>query len=107
MQALVSTEEMFQGGGPVPAGAGPANVDGSHGRSGRFNVVFADGHADSVWCRKSGDMYDLPRSDGPLGTGASSLRWRSPAWHYDNLPAPTLKGREYVGPGTGGGGRSR
>jgi len=69
MQAMASTVEIGSGGeaeGHGGFGTSPMNVRGSHGKIGRFNVVFADGHAATITCVKEGTMYRP--SDFKVGT---------------------------------------
>lgn len=113
MQAMVSTEEISHGGeagrGGLGAGAtvhhfgtAPTNVMGSHGQLGKFNVVFADGHAATVTCLKHGVMYKptdfirLSQSQFGNDSGYWRFYWRSQNWRYDNFPAPHIDAEQVI-----------
>lgn len=93
MQAMTNTVEIGSGG---EAGTGtqfgsfPIEVRGSHGKNGRFNVVFADSHAATVTCHKEGSM--LRPSDFEGGTSPYwKNHWRAEDWRYDNFPAKHIR----------------
>ncbi|MCG8407522.1 MAG: prepilin-type N-terminal cleavage/methylation domain-containing protein [Phycisphaerales bacterium] len=90
MQAIVSTEEMGQGGQADQRqfGTSPRDIPGSHGKLGRFNLVFADGHASTTTCRKSGTMF-APSSFKNVSR-YWPYHWRSVEFRYDNFPAKHL-----------------
>jgi len=105
MQAMTNTEEIQAAGlSSINAGTTPMNIPGSHGRIGKFNVAFADGHASTVSCRKSGDMYAPMYTPSALAAEWWRLKWRSRDWQYDNFPAEMVR-REWVSPWTGPGRR--
>ncbi len=93
IQAMANTVEIgsrTQGGGydalDAPFGMTPMDVMGSHGKVGRFNAVFADGHASSIACRKQGTMLrpsDFEAADPIFGM----YYFRAANWRYDNFPA--------------------
>lgn len=87
MQAIVSTEEMGQGGQADlrQFGTSPRDILGSHGKLGRFNLVFADGHASTTICRKSGTMF--APSSFQEASKYWPYHWRSADFRYDNFPA--------------------
>jgi len=104
MQAMVSTEEIAFGGEAGRGGLGggatihhfgtaPTNVMGSHGKLGKFNVVFADGHAATITCLKHGVMYkptdfiEISQMHGGPNSGYWRFYWRAQDWRYDNFPA--------------------
>ena len=97
MQAMVSTEEIGAGGEADnhQFGRVPTDIPGSHGKVGRFNVVFADGHAVTIQCRKQGTMF---RPNG-FDHEYKKLHWRAPDWRYDNFPAPFIKTERGARPG--------
>lgn len=91
MQAMSNTQEIGTAnlnlwGGNRP-GAQPMNIMGSHGKLGRFNVTFADGHASTVNCLKQGTM------GRPIDHQNTTIYWktvwRSDEWQYDNHPQST------------------
>ena len=105
MQAMTNTVEIQSAGlNTINAGTSPMNIPGSHGRIGKFNVVFADGHASTVSCRKEGDMYAPNYQPNALAAEWWRLKWRSRDWQYDNFPAEMVR-RPWVAPWTGPGRR--
>ncbi len=97
MQAMTSTEEIAYGGEAGRGGLGmgssihhfgqaPMDVMGSHGRLGRFNVVFADSHAATVGCRMKGTMF-RPIDFEQSAPDHWRFYWRAADWRYDNFPA--------------------
>lgn len=97
MQAMMNTQEIQQHGlSSIGAGISPTSIPGSHGKLGRFNVAFADGHTSNVKLTRKGDMY-RSTSMGPQDT-YWRLRWRGAGWRYDNLP--TMIGQRWVSPWT-------
>ncbi|MCG8409255.1 MAG: prepilin-type N-terminal cleavage/methylation domain-containing protein [Phycisphaerales bacterium] len=92
MQAMTSTVEIGSGGeaqGHGPFGTAPIDVRGSHGKIGRFNVVFADGHASTISCRKRGDMF---RPSDFMGVSKFwKYHWRAADWRYDNFPSKHIQ----------------
>lgn len=98
MQAMMNTQEIQTHGlSSIQAGTSPTSIPGSHGKLGRFNVTFADGHSSSVKVTKRGDMYRSTMLN-PQDT-QWRLRWRGAGWRYDNLP--NLIGQRWVSPWTG------
>ncbi|MCG8408460.1 MAG: prepilin-type N-terminal cleavage/methylation domain-containing protein [Phycisphaerales bacterium] len=99
MQAMTNTVEIASGG---QAGTGtqfgnaPIEVRGSHGKFGRFNVAFADGHAATVACHKEGTMY-RPSDFKELSPHFANI-WRSVDWRYDNFPATKIRSNTPVSP---------
>lgn len=93
IQALSNTQEIQLAGLPtsIVGGGTPQNVMGSHGKIGQFTAVFADGHADTLPLRKSGDM--LPPTMFQTGSSGITwkLHWRGVNWRYDNFPAKTVR----------------
>jgi prepilin-type N-terminal cleavage/methylation domain-containing protein len=90
VQAIANTVEIGSAKLPYRMGDTPVEVDGWHGRPGRFSAVFADSHVDEVSCRKSGDL--TPPAAFKLSHSESwKVHWRGPGWRYDNLPAPSIK----------------
>lgn len=92
MQAMSNTEEIGSAGIPMSGGGSPGSnprtVMGSHGKLGRFNVIFADGSANTINCRKKGDMRrpsDFAATE-PIPNWWK-LYWRGDTWAYDNLPS--------------------
>jgi prepilin-type processing-associated H-X9-DG protein len=88
MQALVSTVEIGSGGRANvnrQFGRFPTTIMGSHGKLGKFNVVFADGHATTVNCRREGNMFRP--TDFQVSSRFWPYHWRSSEWQYDNFPA--------------------
>jgi prepilin-type N-terminal cleavage/methylation domain-containing protein/prepilin-type processing-associated H-X9-DG protein len=65
-------------------GSAPQEVMGTHGKLGKFNAVFADGHASTIECRKKGTMSRPTNFQG--STPFWKTAWRSPGWNYDNHP---------------------
>lgn len=99
IQGLTNTVEIQAAGlGSIQAGISPMNIPGSHGKVGRFNVAFADGHAATIACRKQGDMY-RPTPQSASVPEWWKLHWRGPGWRYDNFPAPMIR-RVWVTPWT-------
>ncbi len=91
IQALSNTVEIGTAniqlwGGNRPGGQ-PVGIMGSHGKLGKFNVTFADGHASTVNCLKQGSM-NRP-SDFQNLTAFWRTAWRSPEWQYDSHPRDT------------------
>ncbi len=98
MQAMMNTTEIGQMSlGSIQAGVSPTTVPGSHGKLGRFNATFADGHAANLKLTKKGDMFRSIKQN-PSDT-LWRLRWRGQGWKYDNFPAPTI-GQRWVAPWT-------
>lgn len=96
IQALSNTQEIGTAninlwGGNRP-GQQPMDIMGSHGKLGKFNAAFADGHATTVTCRKQGTMYRP--SDFQNLTQFWKTAWRSSEWQYDNHPQ-TLYGTDW------------
>ena len=92
MQAMTNTVEIASGG---EAGTGtqfghfPLEITGSHGKAGKFNVVFADSHASTVTLHKEGSMY---RPSDFQGTSRHWKNfWRAQDWRYDNFPASKIR----------------
>jgi len=97
MQAMTNTVEIADGGGQASNhsttfGGSPAEVMGSHGKSGRFNVVCADSHVETVTLHKEGGMYRPSDFEDVVSPRPTYWRyyWRSNRWRYDNFPAETL-----------------
>ncbi|MCG8407539.1 MAG: prepilin-type N-terminal cleavage/methylation domain-containing protein [Phycisphaerales bacterium] len=87
MQAIVSTVEMGDGGQADQRqfGTSPRDIMGSHGKLGKFNLVFADGHAETTTCRKEGTMFAPSSFQGT--SEYWPYHWRSSNFRYDNFPA--------------------
>jgi prepilin-type processing-associated H-X9-DG protein len=64
-------------------------IPGSHGKLGRFNATFMDGHAATVACHKKGSMY-MPSNFSHVSVRWRQC-WRSPEWQYDNFPRRPIK----------------
>jgi len=92
IQALSNTQEIGTAGislwGGTPLGAQPMEIPGQHGKFGKFNVTFADGHSATVNCHKSKTMTN------PIAFQSMTVfwrsAWRSSEWHYDNHTAPMI-----------------
>lgn len=65
-------------------GSNPQTVSGSHGKIGKFNAVFADGHASVIECKKNGSMLRPTSMQGI--TPYWKTTWRATGWQYDNHP---------------------
>ncbi len=99
IQGLMNTVEIQMAGlNSINAGQSPMNIPGSHGKIGRFNVAFADGHCSTIACRKQGDMY-RPSQQSASAPEWWKLHWRGPGWRYDNFPAPMVR-RAWIAPWT-------
>jgi len=88
IQAMAATTEMqttglLTWGGTAP-GSQQMQVPGSHKKTGKFNAAFADGHAQTITCNRTGSMYK------PTSFQAGNIywktTWRAPEWRYDNYP---------------------
>jgi len=97
MQAIVSTEEIGLGGQANlrQFGTSPTDVPGSHGKLGKFNMVFADGHASTVTCRKSGSMF--PPVSFQNASEYWPYYWRAREFRYDNFPAKNISSEQTGG----------
>ena len=92
MQAKASAEELQGIGqsvnGTSQFGQYPTDVMGSHGKVGRFNVVFADSHVATLAVRKSGTLH---RPQDFMPHPYWRYHWRGPEWRYDNFPAEHIR----------------
>ena len=92
IQALSNTYEIGQAsipawGGPTLGGQ-PMDIAGQHGKIGKFNAAFVDGHATTIECRKRGTM--IPLSTWQNQTLWWKVYWRSAEWRYDSFPSPMI-----------------
>lgn len=70
-------------------GAQPMEIPGNHGKFGKFNVTFVDGHSSTVSFHKKGTMYRP--SNFQSVTARWKQCWRSAEWQYDNFPMRPIK----------------
>lgn len=98
IQAMSNTQEIGTANLGYEIGMSPSNVVGSHRKLGKFNAVFADGHAATISCLKRGTMI-APTAFQPRSVWWQ-LHWRSNEWRYDNLPAKLI-GRSWFSPFVG------
>lgn len=88
IQAMAATTEMQTAGNTTWSGTPPGTqqlqVPGSHKKSGKFNAAFADGHAQTITCNKTGSMYKPTTFQ--QGNIYWKTSWRSLEWRYDNYP---------------------
>lgn len=87
--AIVSTIKWRQinGGGSTI----PVNIRGWHGKVGRFNVAFTDGHASQIKILRD-SVYDMRQYEHLEGhPGLYKLAIRGAGWRYDALPAPAIR----------------
>lgn len=97
IQALSNTEEIGTAGLAYGIGSVPSDVPGQHGRTGKFNAVFADGHVDVITVRRKGSM-DKPSDYQNTTAGIFwRMHWRGRNWRYDNFPMPMVQ-REWFSP---------
>lgn len=69
-------------------GSSPREIVGAHGKRGRFNASFADGHAQSIDMKKTGTLTP-PQAFQNQSLWWKSY-WRTPEWRYDNYPSSTM-----------------
>ncbi|HWL94148.1 MAG TPA: prepilin-type N-terminal cleavage/methylation domain-containing protein [Phycisphaerae bacterium] len=103
IQALSNTVEVGTANlstwGPSGAmGTTPQEIKGQHGKWGKFQAVFADGHASTIVCRKKGSMTQPIKFQNI--TPFWKTAWRAPGWRYDNYPANN-PGRHWISYGFG------
>jgi len=98
IQALSNTSEIATAGLSNGLGNQPRQVMGSHGKSGRFNAVFADGHAETIVCNKTGSLRP-PTQFMAHAPVYWRLWWRGANWRYDIFPGKTIAG-PWMGPST-------
>ena len=99
IQGLTNTVEIAAAGLGHGLGQNPRSVPGSHGKLGRFNAVFADGHAETINCHKQGDLH-RPTEFQQVSPIWWKIHWRGKNWRYDNFPAP-MKRTNWLSPWTG------
>ncbi len=93
IQAMSNTQEIGTAGislwsGPSP-GSNPMDIPGEHGKIGKFNVAYADGHGSTITVRKRGTMY-RPNQFQNLNPYWKTS-WRGDNWRYDNHPSALIK----------------
>jgi len=92
IQALGNSTEMGTSGlstwSGVTLGSTPMQIPGQHGKSGKFNVTFADGHASTVAANKKGTMHKP--SEFMNTTIYWKTCWSADEWRYDNHPTTTV-----------------
>ena len=87
---IASRNQVGEEGSMGLLGIMPMDVMGSHGKVGRFNAVFADGHASTIACRKQGTMF-RPSDFQAAHPDFWDFYFRAPDWRYDNFPAIPIR----------------
>lgn len=87
-QAFMHSQEFVAEG---PFGGPSVPVTGWHGKYGEFTGAFADGHAETLKCRRQGDVFPMTSYDiNTFPLRQVMVRGRS-GWRNDCFPAPMVR----------------